>query len=96
MRNHDYCSKDFATTPGCICATTPSCICETTPGCINATDNIIRAIYVLNFYYLLHKRNNRGAFEETTSVRFSDIGLSGVVVGFSHNGEFEKKAVAAM
>ena len=88
--------KTNETTPGLTDETTPSRTGATTPSCTNETDNIIRAIYVLNFYYLLHKRNNRGAFDETTSVRFSDIGLSGAVVGFSHNGEFEKKAVAAM
>lgn len=95
MRNHDYCSKDFATTPGCICATTPSCICETTPGCINATDNIIRAIYVLNFYYLLHKRNNGEFLVEPAVVQFSDHGGT-AVAGKPGHGEFEKKAVAAM
>ena len=88
--------KSFTTTPGCTDATTPSRSGETTPGSTNETDNIIRAIYVLNLYLLLHKRNNRGVFEENTSVRFSDIGLSGAVVGFPGHGEFEKKAVAAM
>lgn len=74
---------DF-TTPGIASYTTPGIIRDTTPGITKYTDNIIRAIYVLNFYYLLHKRNN------------GEFLVNQAVVGFPGHGEFEKKAVAAM
>lgn len=87
--------KNYATTPGCTDATTPSHTGATTPGCTNETDNIIRAIYVLNFYYLLHKRNNREFLVEPAVVRFSHNG-GAAVAGKPGHGEFEQKAVAAM
>lgn len=83
MRKFDL-IKTNETTPSLTDETTPSRTGATTPGCTNETDNIIRAIYVLNFYYLLHKRNNGEFLVEPVVVRFSD------------HGEFEKKAVAAM
>ena len=76
--------KTNETTPGLTDETTPSRTGATTPSRTNETDNIIRAIYVLNFYYLLHKRNN------------GEFLVNQAVVGFPGHGEFEKKAVAAM
>lgn len=87
--------KTNETTPGLTDETTPSRTGATTPGCTNETDNIIRAIYVLNFYYLLHKRNNGEFLVEPAVVQFSDHGGT-AVAGKPGHGEFEKKAVAAM
>lgn len=87
--------KTNETTPSLTDETTPSRTGATTPGCTNETDNIIRAIYVLNFYYLLHKRNNGEFLVEPGVARFSDHGGT-ALAGKPGHGEFEKKAVAAM
>ncbi len=80
----NYCFN-FVRTPGGTSVPTPTDISARTPGGMNVLDIIItRALYVLNLYLLLHKRNNRGVFEELAIAR-----------KFRH-GEFEKKAVAAM
>lgn len=94
MRKFDL-IKTNETTPSLTDETTPSRTGATTPGCMSETDNIIRALYVLNFYYLLHKRNNGEFLVEPAVVRFSHNGGT-AVAGKPDHGEFEKKAVAAM